>query len=144
MEMANGSIHVKEPLQCDPQHSCRVGHSESSSYTVGWHASAEAFGWISAGFAVEQSIETGNDYDCDGSPGDYLAVWKNQAQTAYTVQNTEYNVCTGTRYVGNQYVMWSPNNDNRGGYYYCVYGRDYVRNKGDQWLDTSPDHPGGP
>jgi hypothetical protein len=72
------------------QGSCTVGQSQSKSFTIGWSGSATAFEWFNGGFAVEMSIETGNDYSCTGGPGDYLAIWKNQAQTAYTVQN--YNI----------------------------------------------------
>ncbi|KAK4182911.1 hypothetical protein QBC35DRAFT_395003, partial [Podospora australis] len=97
----------------------------------------------SGGFAVEMSIETGNNYECQGQASDYFAVWKNQAQTAYTVRNYNFNQCTGTSW-SSPCVMCSPNAGNRGGYYYCVYGRQYVRHKGDRWLDTSDSRPGGP
>ncbi|GKT55169.1 hypothetical protein ColTof4_07970 [Colletotrichum tofieldiae] len=89
------------------------------------------------------SIETGNSYTCYGSPNDYLALWENQAQTAYTVRNRLRMSCAPIQDSGGNYVMWSPNRDNRGGQYYCVYGRQYVRWIGDRWLDTTP-IPGGP
>ena len=80
---------------------------------------------------------------CHGQANDYLAVWKKVGQTAYTVRNADYNVCSGTHPTGGQFIIWSPNSHNRGTYYYCVYGRQYVRWLGDRWLDTTP-IPGGP
>jgi hypothetical protein len=122
---------------------CTVGFHQSTSFTIGFSASATAWEWLSGGFDVEVSIETGNDYSCTGQPGDYLAVWKKVGQTAYTVQNANLNQCAGTRPSGSPFVMWSPNGHDRGIYFYCVKGRDYVRWKGDRWLDTTPT-PGGP
>jgi len=122
---------------------CRAGNSKSSSYSVSWSAGATAFQWLSAGFAVEQSVETGNNYECEGEHGETISVWKNQAQTAYTVQNGIYNTCSGTSESGNKYVMWSPNSGGRGSYYYCVHGEQYCRNKGDRWLDMGG-RAGGP
>lgn len=179
-------------MQCG-QSSCEIGHSQARSYTIGWTASLSATQWISGGFAVESTIETGNQYVCHGQAHEYFAIWKNQAQTAYTVQNAVYNACTGMRPSGSHFVMCeqqfslfldclypflavsgavllqdcvfapetlqftpeiespqltllagSPNRDNRGGNYYCVYGRQYVRWIGDRWLDTAPHTPGGP
>ncbi|KAK4119692.1 hypothetical protein N657DRAFT_603964 [Parathielavia appendiculata] len=136
-------IQLSEPMQCG-QSSCEVGYSQARSFTVGWTASLSAAQWISGGFSVESTIETGNQHVCHGQAHEYFAIWKNQAQTAYTVQNALYNACTGMHPSGSHFVMWSPNRDNRGGNYYCVYGRQYVRWIGDRWLDTAPHTPGGP
>lgn len=68
-------------------------------------------------------------------------MWKNQAQTAYTVQN-QYITCGVRHNDGNPFVMWSPNTNNRGGYFYCVRG-SYCRSQGDRWLDTNG-RAGGP
>jgi hypothetical protein len=122
---------------------CWVGHGESKSFSVSWSASANVFQWISAGFAVEQTAETGNDYNCEGQANEVVCVWKNQAQTAYTVQNGDYNRCSGTTDRGGRYVMWSPNAGGRGSYYYCVHGEQYCRNQGDRWLDMGG-RAGGP
>ncbi|KAF5689892.1 hypothetical protein FCIRC_1126 [Fusarium circinatum] len=82
---------------------------------------------------------------CWGNPRDWFAVWKKQAQTAYTVQQGIYNSCTNSwQPVGGHIIIWSPNAQNRRGNYYCVFGRQYVRAIGDRWLDTSAGEPGGP
>ncbi|KAK6218085.1 hypothetical protein QIS74_02517 [Colletotrichum tabaci] len=94
-------------------------------------------------FLFHRLVRFSNSLGCDGNPGDYFALWKKQAQTAYTVQNRMF-VCDEPRDAGGNYVMWSPNRDNRGGWYYCVHGRQYVRWMGDRWLDTTPVRGGPP
>lgn len=101
---------------------CSVGSQNSESITVGWTASASAAGWISGGFGVTVTWTTGNSYTCNGNPGDTICVWYNTANTAYTVQNYNYNQCTGAAPYGDPFVMFSPNINNVGGYYYCVVG----------------------
>ena len=140
--MMTNNAKLQEPMQCGKRDGCEIARFASHSYSIGWSASATAWQWLNAGFAVEASIETGNNYACPGNANDYFAVWRKQAQTAYKVRNRQYT-CAGGRDVGNSYVMWSPNKNNRGGNYYCVYGRQYVRYMGDRWLDTTP-VPGGP
>jgi hypothetical protein len=129
-------------MECGP-YECQIGYGTARSFTIGWTASISAAQWINGGFAVEHTIETGNTYSCTGGPHEYMAVWKKVAQTAYTVENFIYNACTGSQPSSAPYVIWSPNRDNRGGNFYCVYGRQYVRHIGDRWLDTTP-IPGGP
>ncbi|CAJ0555381.1 Ff.00g054460.m01.CDS01 [Fusarium sp. VM40] len=137
-------IQLSEGIECNPSRQCTAGRSESRSFSIGWTANA-AVSWISAGFSVVQTIETGASYECWGNPGDYLAVWKKQGQTAYTVQQGIYSPCTSSwQSVGGHVIIWSPNDQNKRGNYYCVYGRQYVRNIGDRWLDTSAGEPGGP
>lgn len=127
------------------QGGCDVGQSQSRSFAVSFSAQATVWQWLSGGFAVQWQIETGNTHLCKGNPYDYLAVWRKQAQTAYTVENgVRYTACSGFYTSGEPYVLWSPNQGNRGGYFYCVHGRQYVRWQGDRWLDTSPAVPGGP
>ncbi|KAH7308430.1 hypothetical protein B0I35DRAFT_491514 [Stachybotrys elegans] len=138
------NIQLSEPMQCGSRDGCEVNWATSRSITIGWSASATAWQWLNGGFAVDMSIDTGNSYTCPGRANDYFALWKNQAQTAYTVRNRLRVSCGLIQDVGGNYVMWSPNKNNRGGYYYCVYGRQYVRWLGDRWLDTSPNRPGGP
>ncbi len=87
-------------------------------------------------------MTTGTYSECNGSPGDFFAVWKNIGQTAYTVRNKIVAGCTSVTY-SNNYIIWSPNQNNRNGYYYCVYGARYVRASGDRWLDTTG-RAGGP
>lgn len=129
-------------MRCDAGRTCGITGSQATSYAVGWSANANAFGWISGGFSVTQTEMTGTAYNCNGNPGDRLCLWKNQGQTAYTVRNWISTPCQAASAVGNPYVMWSPNANNRRGYYYCVYGS--CRARGDRWLDTNPNTPGGP
>jgi hypothetical protein len=129
-------------MECQ-QRDCSIGHEQARSFTIGWSASATAAQWISGGFAVEWSVQTGNTYQCNGAPYDYFAIWKKVGQTAYTVQNADYNRCTGLSPHGSRFVIWSPNANDRGTNYYCVYGRQYVRWMGDRYIDETP-IPGGP
>lgn len=135
--------YPKEPMECGYL-GCTIASSSVRSYSIGWTANLSPVQWISGGFAVQATIETGNEYSCPGGPYDYLAVWKKIGQTAYTIQNALFNACTGTRPNGASFVMWSPNQNNRGGNFYCVYSRQYVRAIGDRYTDTSPQWPGGP
>ncbi|KAL2758859.1 hypothetical protein ACRALDRAFT_1069049 [Sodiomyces alcalophilus JCM 7366] len=138
------NIQLSEPMQCPSHVGCSTYHTTTRSFSVGWQANA-AVSWINAGFAVVQTTETGNSYVCNGVPNDFFAVWKNQGQTAYTVQPGIRHVCTNTWHAsGSQVIIWSPNANNARGYYYCVYGHSYVRNIGDRWLDTGSHTPGGP
>ncbi|RMJ01442.1 hypothetical protein CDV36_015814 [Fusarium kuroshium] len=138
------NIQLSEPMECPGHIGCSTYHTTSRSYSIGWTANA-AVSWISAGFDVVTTIETGNSYVCNGNPNEFFAVWKKQGQTAYTVQKGIWNSCTNAWLpVGGNIIIWSPNANNRRGYYYCVYGRNYVRAMGDRWLDTSPNTPGGP
>ena len=121
---------------------CSISHGEYRSYTVGFSASVTPWGWTSAGFDVSMSVETGNSWTCEGGPGSWFAVWKSQAQTAYTVTNYRQDPCIGNTESA-PFVMWSPNSNDRGAYYYCVQGRDYVRNVGDSWVDYNG-RAGGP
>ncbi|KAF5563176.1 hypothetical protein FNAPI_2804 [Fusarium napiforme] len=137
-------IQLSEAMECPANNQCVAGRFESRSFSIGWSANA-AVSWISAGFSVVQTIDTGNNYECWGNPRDWFAVWKKQAQTAYTVQQGIYNSCTNSwQPVGGHIIIWSPNAQNRRGNYYCVFGRQYVRAIGDRWLDTSAGEPGGP
>lgn len=44
--------------------------------------------------------------------------------------------------LGNPVIMWSSEEQNRRGHYYCVYGA--CRTRGELWLDTNSNTPGGP
>ena len=137
------NVQVSDPMQCPSHIGCSIGHG--ISHTVGWQANVGiVHQWLSGGFAVQKSVSTGNTYTCPGNAGQYLAVWRKVGTTAYTVQNANFNACTGNHPTGGRYIIWSPNAGNRGSYYYCVYGKNYVRWSGDRWLDTSPNQPGGP
>jgi hypothetical protein len=130
-------------MLCPSHIGCSTYHTTSKSFSIGWQGNAGT--WLSGGFSIVRTIETGNSYVCNGNPNEFFAVWKNQGQTAYNVQNGLFNPCLNTfQPVGGESRIWSPNANNRRGYYYCVYGRGYVRAIGDRWLDTAGHTPGGP
>ncbi|KAH8777418.1 hypothetical protein F5883DRAFT_486721 [Diaporthe sp. PMI_573] len=124
---------LSQNINCGAATQCGVGESSSRSYTIGWSASAEAWQWLSGGFDVGTSWETGREYTCTASSRETLCLWYNTAHTAYTVQNGMHNPCTGTQNSGGPYVMFSPNRRNQGGGYYCVVGT--CRNQGDNYWD---------
>lgn len=115
----------QDNMQCNGR-PCSVGYQQARSYSIGWSASVNAFEWINAGFSVQRSIETGNQYTCYGDNQDFLCLWKNQAQTAFTVQNYR-KYCDRNEVHGDPFVMWSPNENNRQGYYtITVYTTDSI------------------
>ncbi|GAQ40516.1 hypothetical protein AtubIFM55763_001444 [Aspergillus tubingensis] len=127
---------LSENLDCGNADHCTVGATQSKSYTIGWTATADASQWISGGFAVQASWTTGLDYQCTASSHQTVCIWYNTAHTAYTVQNGLYNVCTGFNpNNGAGFVMFSPNQNNKGGGYYCVIGT--CRSQGQNYWDKS-------
>ncbi|KAI1044192.1 hypothetical protein LB505_008607 [Fusarium chuoi] len=135
---------LSEVVNCGTAQSCSVGNSQSISYTIGWTATLTPVSWISGGFSVSESWSTGNTYTCTGSAGEDVCVWYNTAHTAYTVQNRERDSCDvggGWESTGDPFVMYSPNESNRGGGYYCVIGT--CRAQGDNYWDYSG-RAGGP
>ncbi|KAK4039506.1 hypothetical protein C8A01DRAFT_36544 [Parachaetomium inaequale] len=136
------NIQVSIPLDCSDARGCTIGYQSQQTFGIGWSASASIAGWISAGFAVEKSTSTGMYAECNGNPGDYMAVWMSVGQTAYTVQGRRRPNCGATSY-GPSRIVWSPNQNNKNSYYYCVTGHQYVRNVGDRWLDKTG-RAGGP
>lgn len=128
-------------MECATGRTCSIQHSES--YTIGWSVNfGGSYNWIDAGFSVQKSVETGNAHTCDGNARDYFAIWRETGTTAYTVHNLSLNQCSSS--VGGNFIIWSPNRDDKYSRYYCVYGRNYVRQKGDRYLDKSAGRPYGP
>ncbi|PNP84215.1 hypothetical protein FNYG_02903 [Fusarium nygamai] len=135
---------LSEVVNCGTAQSSSVGNSQSVSYNIGWAATLTPVSWISGGFPVSESWNTGNTYTCTGSAGEDVCVWYNTAHTAYTVQNKERDSCAvggGWDSAGDPFVMYSPNESNRGGGYYCVIGT--CRAQGDNYWDYSG-RTGGP
>ncbi|OBT64832.1 hypothetical protein VE03_06403 [Pseudogymnoascus sp. 23342-1-I1] len=126
---------LSENIQCGSSPSCAVGHEESKSYTIGFSVSASIDSWIGGGFDVSKSWTTGNEYTCYGAEGDTVCVWYKTAHTAYTVQNYDYNQCTGADAKGKA-VIQSPNNGNKGGNFYCVMG-SACRSQGEGYWDLN-------
>jgi len=136
------NVQLSVPMQCDATRTCAIAYNSAKSFSIGWTASLSGGGWIDAGFAVTQTVETGTSHYCNGNVGDYFALWKNIGTTAYTVRRLTLNQCSSS--VGPNYILWSPNKNDRFSEYYCVFGRDFVRNLGDRWLDTRDHMPWGP
>ncbi|KFY39147.1 hypothetical protein V495_06128 [Pseudogymnoascus sp. VKM F-4514 (FW-929)] len=126
---------LSENIQCGSSPSCAVGHEESKSYTIGFSVSGSIDSWIGGGFDVSESWTTGNEYTCYGAAGDTVCVWYKTAHTAYTVRNYDYNQCTGASPKGTA-VVKSPNNNNKGGNYYCVMG-SACRSQGEGYWDNN-------
>ncbi|KAF9761351.1 hypothetical protein IL306_003848 [Fusarium sp. DS 682] len=147
--VGNGDPHqnyfhkqLSENINCGNAQSCSVGKTDSESFTIGFTVSAggPAATWISGGFGVSESWTTGNSYTCNGGPGETICIWYNIAHTAYTVQDVTTNPCTGSK-ESSPYVMFSPNENNSGGGYYCVVGT--CRSKGEGYWDYNG-RAGGP
>jgi hypothetical protein len=137
------NIQLSLPHHCSNQKlGCTIGYQQQQTFGISWSASASIAGWISGGFAVEKSTSTGMYAECHGTEGDVSAVWMSVGQTAYTVQDRHQRNCGGTWY-GATRIIWSPNQNNKNSYYYCVTGKQYVRSVGDRWLDTTG-RAGGP
>ncbi|GME48499.1 hypothetical protein GTA08_BOTSDO13672 [Neofusicoccum parvum] len=99
-------------------------------FTISFTADITPASWISGGFSVEKSIETGDDYQCQVSTGESVCVWYDIAYTGYTVEDWSTNTCTGGHKDAGPYVIWSPNENNSGGGFYCVTG-DACRTQGE-------------
>jgi hypothetical protein len=106
--------------------------------------SAEIDEWLTGGFDVQKTWETGNQYTCYGAEGDDVCIWYKTAHTAVTVHNimTMQAPCSNpVETISDNIILKSPNSNNRGGGYYCVIGT--CRAKGDAyWDDNGP--AGGP
>lgn len=139
--MMNNNNNIQETLSCGKAASCTLGGLQSESYTIEWNAGAD-IEWISGGFSVQKSWETGNNYECTGNQGDTICIWYKIAHTAYTVQDERVCNCwvPGSDY-GDPIIIKSPNQKNSGGGFYCVVGS--CRAKGDEWWDESG-RAGGP
>lgn len=131
---------VQDPVECN-QDTCSIEHFPT--HHVIWFGEGTPWEYISGGFAVTRRVETGRHHLCEGKQGQHFAVWKKVGTTAYTVEDIAVHHVTGNKTYGT-HILWTPNADNRGSYYYCVYGKQYVAGAGDRWLDRSPNQPGGP
>lgn len=131
------------PFDCEEARECSIQHNEVKSYSVSWSAGASVWQWINGGFAVTETVEMGNGYECGGSTGDYFAVFKQVGHTAYKVRNAYYNACYGWRETGEPFTLRSPNANNKGSKFYCAYGRHLVREESGYQFFTD-DRAGGP
>ncbi|RSL82000.1 hypothetical protein CEP51_005430 [Fusarium floridanum] len=132
---------LSETINCGTAESCSVGSMQSKSFTIGWSSDFSGVPWISGGFSVSESWTTGNSYSCNAGKGETACIWYNTAHTAYTVRETARNSCGGSYTARGPYILFSPNEQNRGGGYYCVIGT--CRSQGDEYWDKSG-RAGGP
>lgn len=128
---------------CGAALQCTVGYSETKGITITWSVDSDftSEGWISAGFAVAKSWNTGTDYHCTGGTGDTVCVWYNVAHTAYTVRNAFKDLCTYKQSFSQPYIISSPNSENDDGGRYCVVGA--CRHKNANYWDRNG-RAGGP
>ncbi|TKX21288.1 hypothetical protein C1H76_6362 [Elsinoe australis] len=113
---------TSEPLECG-NGPCEVSFQVQKTFTIGFTANIDPFGWINGGFAVESSTTSGNAYNCGGGPGDLVCSWYNMGHTAYTVDNwTTDDVCMNNERIESTSIIKSPNQRNIGGRHYCVRG----------------------
>lgn len=132
---------LSDTINCGNAATCSASQSQSKSYSIGFSADATYEEWISGGFSVEMSWETGNEYVCGGSTGETVCTWYQTAHTAYTVVNCDATTCDPECNPSDPFVMFSPNHNNAGGGYYCVTGT--CRAQGDSyWNFDGP--AGGP
>ncbi|KAJ4390257.1 hypothetical protein N0V85_007405 [Neurospora sp. IMI 360204] len=135
-------IQLSDPIDCT-NGGCTVSYNAVKSMSIGFSVGSELTSWISGGFSVEQSVETGNAFECQGQAYEWVAVWKVVARTSYRVRNAVYNSCTGNSPTGNVFLLTSPNSGTYNRNFYCVRGKQYVRNLGDSY-NVEPGTPGKP
>ncbi|KAI0393448.1 hypothetical protein F5Y17DRAFT_309507 [Xylariaceae sp. FL0594] len=126
---------LSQTITCDQSNGCSVGQQESESFSIGFSLSSgkQITEWLSGGFSVTKTWITGNSYTCNGGAGQTVCIWQSVAHTAYKVRNGVFNSCTGFSPSGDEIEISSPNEDNRGGGFYCVQGT--CRAQGDQYWD---------
>lgn len=73
--------HRQDNLHCSDVE-CKIGQEEYESTTVGFSVTASLTAWLSAGFSVSQTWETGNSQECGGKAGDEICIWQKIAHTA--------------------------------------------------------------
>lgn len=132
-------------MDCKGASQCNVGHEQSKSFSIGFEATA-AVPWFSGGFAVQKSWTTGNTYQCTGTKWQTVCIKYRTAMTAYTINTGSYWACNGaTIWKPENVIMWSPNQGNKGGAYYCEIGAKCIK-QGQAWMQTEGYgvRPGGP
>ncbi|KAK3955896.1 hypothetical protein QBC32DRAFT_367387 [Pseudoneurospora amorphoporcata] len=122
---------------------CTILYNAVKSMSISFSVSSKLTSWISGGFSVEKSVETSNAFECQGQAYKWVVVWKVVARTLYRVRNAIYNSCTGNSPTGNVFLLTSPNSSTYNRNFYCVRGKQYVRNLGDSY-NVEPGTPGKP
>ncbi|KAH7122131.1 hypothetical protein B0J13DRAFT_648348 [Dactylonectria estremocensis] len=129
---------ISETINCGGAATCNAGYTETQSFAIGFSYTLKLEDWAQFGFSVTQSWTTGNMYNCGGTTGEDVCIWYNTAHTAITVRNENY-ITAGCGIAQALYsediILKSPNEQNRGGGYYCFV--DPCRAKGDGYWDNS-------
>ncbi|KAK3938466.1 hypothetical protein QBC46DRAFT_440464 [Diplogelasinospora grovesii] len=134
---------VSQNMNCAAADRCSIETGKDTSFSIGWWASADALSWLSGGFSVEQTWEVTESWKCDGQRDQTVCVWCSNGYTSYRVRNEWKNVDCGDSYLGDPFIMYSPNTDNPGGGNYCVIGDQYCRSQGAGYWDYNT-RAGGP
>ena len=112
---------VTDSLQCN-EDTCSADKLEEHTFGIdaSIDVSDEEIGGLSAGVVNEWT--SGDEYDCQGVPGQTVCVW---VKTAYTVYEVGYdNIAYGSGGCGPDSEVKFPNAHNNGGGYLCKNGTD--------------------
>lgn len=113
-------VQLTIPMKCSKNNGCEVSSEESQTYELSWSAEVSGADWISGGFSVAKSVTTGQSNTCLAEKGQTVCVYEAVGYTEYTVRKCEKNLCTPTKKdCDPTYRMSSPNQNDKGSYYYC-------------------------
>ncbi|KAH6663832.1 hypothetical protein B0J14DRAFT_253594 [Halenospora varia] len=127
---------ISETIECGDTKSCSTGFSNSESFTISADIGGPLNKWIDAGFSVQKTKETGNQYSCDGVPGDTVCIWYQMAHIQYTVKNVQKaaDASCGKDTESAPFSITSPTKNNEGGKYSCMTGKK-CKSKGSQYWE---------
>ncbi|KAH8891954.1 hypothetical protein GQ53DRAFT_823358 [Thozetella sp. PMI_491] len=135
---------VTENMNCGTAAECGAESGTEISTTYEWSiglTGLKEMEFISAGFAVSETITHSSSYPCTVETGERVCVWYGQGYTEYTVK-LQYSGGTCLNVNDDPYTIRAPNDQNKGGPgFYCVTG-DACRNIDDRyWQDNVRDGP---
>ena len=139
---------------CGSAKTCAATYTQSRGITFGFHSEIAITEWLSGGFSVELSYESGSAHNCEGEKGETVCVWYENlteiyiavfsltadchryqtVYTAYTVQNVDGCKQPTSR----PFVLFSPNKNQDIQYarqFYYVVGT--CRSNGQGYWDLS-------
>lgn len=120
-------------MRCGNADTCAIQAGEYESFTINADLTGGA-SYISGGFGVEKSWETGTSWTCEEKKGNKVCLWIKIAHTEYEVEDGSYNSCGGFQ-GGKKHRITSPNKNNEGGYHECSVTD--CREEGAQyWVDS--------
>jgi len=68
--------YFKPNTECGSAASCSATFTQTKGISFEWSADIDPVEWISGGFSVEISFETGTEQQCTGNTGDTICVWQ--------------------------------------------------------------------